>query len=256
MAHERIPLPIIQRQLGVDVSGVLEFAQMSDQVPGGQPDQVLKPGEGHGVAIGQACERHHGSQSRGAVDDGVKAVLAHQRRTMPRSPPSPGTGLDESVIQVARECLPPGTFEVADAMRLPFADDSFDLAVSTFGVSFLPGEPAVRELVRVVRDGGRIVITSWPERGSILSAGSILRRAMLEAQGRPTVVHDPTAWHNRSTVRDLFAPHSVESCDEQILYQAASPRAVAAQYYDHHPQRLRAREVVGEAVYAQLREQA
>lgn len=167
-----------------------------------------------------------------------------------------GIDFDESVIRVARQRLPAGAFEVADAMRLPFADDSFDVAVSTFGVSFLAGEPAARELVRVVRDGGRIVITSWPEGGSILSAGSILRRAVLEAQGRPAVVHDPAAWHDRRYVRGLFAPHSVKFSDEQIVYRAASPQAVAAQYYDQHPQWLQARDVVGEPAYGRLREQA
>jgi ubiquinone/menaquinone biosynthesis C-methylase UbiE len=167
-----------------------------------------------------------------------------------------GVELDESMLRVAREGLPTVTFDVADAMHVPFPDNSFDVAVSTFGLSVFPGEPAARELVRLVRDEGRVVITSWSERGSILSAGGILRRAILKAQGRPVVVNDPTAWHDRSTVRDLFAPNSVQFYDEEILYQASSPRAVAAQYYDHHPQWLRAREVIGEAVYAQLREQA
>ena len=167
-----------------------------------------------------------------------------------------GIDLDESVIQIARVRVPAGTFDAADALRLPFADDTFDVAVSTFGVSFLPGTAAVGELLRVVRVGGRIVITAWPEAGSILSARSILRRAVAAAQGRPASMSSGTAWHDRDTVRDLFAPHSVEFQDEQIVFEAASPRAVAAQYYDHHRQWLKARQVVGETVYRQLQERA
>jgi len=167
-----------------------------------------------------------------------------------------GIDLDESVIRIARERVPAGKFEIADAIHLPFANESFDVAVSTFGVSLLLGQAAVGELLRVVRPGGRIVITAWPETGSILSARSILRRAVAEAQGRPSSVSNSTSWHDRGTVRDLFAPHSVEFFDERIVFEAASSQAVAAQYYDHHPQWLQARQVVGESVYRQLRERA
>src|SRR5581483_595448 len=47
------------------------------------------------------------------------------------------------------------TFQEADAEALPFADASFDVVVSTFGVMFTPRqEQAARELVRVCRPGG------------------------------------------------------------------------------------------------------
>src|ERR1700733_7581783 len=48
-------------------------------------------------------------------------------------------------------------FKEADAEALPFADDSFDVVVSTFGVMFTPNqERAAAELVRICRSGGRI----------------------------------------------------------------------------------------------------
>src|SRR5881392_1141109 len=43
-------------------------------------------------------------------------------------------------------------FQVADAENLPFADGSFDTALSTFGVMFAPDQQqAASELVRVVK---------------------------------------------------------------------------------------------------------
>jgi len=49
----------------------------------------------------------------------------------------------------------------------------------------------------------------------------------------------------------------VQFHDEQITFDAASPEALAAQYYDHHHQWLKARQVLlGERVYGQLRERA
>jgi SAM-dependent methyltransferase len=50
----------------------------------------------------------------------------------------------------------------ADAHALPFADNSFDLATSRFGVMFFRDpELALRELHRVLRAGGRACFLAW-----------------------------------------------------------------------------------------------
>ncbi|HJQ48226.1 MAG TPA: demethylmenaquinone methyltransferase [Amycolatopsis sp.] len=47
----------------------------------------------------------------------------------------------------------------ADALRLPFADDSFDAATISFGIrNFVDTKAALVEIARVVRPGGRLVI--------------------------------------------------------------------------------------------------
>jgi SAM-dependent methyltransferase len=51
---------------------------------------------------------------------------------------------------------------------LPFADERFDQAASLFGVIFLPEpEQGLRELRRVLRAGGRAVVSSWTPLGEI-----------------------------------------------------------------------------------------
>ena len=56
----------------------------------------------------------------------------------------------------------------ADAEALPFADDAFDVVLSTVGVMFAPHhQVAADELVRVVRPGGRIALISWTPEGFI-----------------------------------------------------------------------------------------
>ena len=53
-------------------------------------------------------------------------------------------------------------FREADAEALPFADGSFDVVLSTFGVMFAPDqEKAAAELIRVCRQGGRIGLANW-----------------------------------------------------------------------------------------------
>lgn len=167
-----------------------------------------------------------------------------------------GIDLDERALEAARRRVPSGLFHVADAAQMPFADASFDVAVSVFGVSFAPGERAVGELLRVVRPGGRIVITTWPRDGSILSAGGIVGRALAEAQPARSAAPSLAPWHDRGALRRLFAPHRVGFSDEQIVFHAPSARAVACEYYDHHPLWLAAREVLGESTYEELRAEA
>lgn len=51
---------------------------------------------------------------------------------------------------------------VANGQSLPFADDSFDAAFSMFGLMFFPDrDVGFRELRRVLRPGGRALVSSW-----------------------------------------------------------------------------------------------
>ena len=59
-------------------------------------------------------------------------------------------------------------FREADAEALPFADASFDVVVSTFGVMFTPDQDkAAAELLRVCRPGGKIGLANWTPEGFI-----------------------------------------------------------------------------------------
>ncbi len=53
-------------------------------------------------------------------------------------------------------------FEVADAMNLPYPDNSFDIASISFGIRNvdIPAQ-ALREMARVVRPGGKVVVLEF-----------------------------------------------------------------------------------------------
>jgi len=52
--------------------------------------------------------------------------------------------------------------QVGDGQALPYPDGSFDAAFSMFGLIFFPDRNAgLRQLNRVLRPGGRVVIGSW-----------------------------------------------------------------------------------------------
>lgn len=61
-------------------------------------------------------------------------------------------------------------FELADAMNLQYADDSFDIASIAFGIRNVD-DPAVclRELARVVKPGGQVVVLEFGQPEGVLA---------------------------------------------------------------------------------------
>ncbi len=131
------------------------------------------------------------------------------------------TGLDfqPDLLATARERAADAMVEVdwvlGDAQEMPFADDSFDRVLSTFGHMFAPDhEQTAGEMKRVTRPDGRIVICSWTPEGSI-GRMFAARRAPLR---RAT---PPLTWGTEEHVRALlgdaqFERHEVEWTDESV----------------------------------------
>ncbi|MCE9671318.1 bifunctional demethylmenaquinone methyltransferase/2-methoxy-6-polyprenyl-1,4-benzoquinol methylase UbiE [Myxococcus stipitatus] len=62
-------------------------------------------------------------------------------------------------------------FQVADAMALPFADDSFDVASIAFGIRNVDDPvQCLREMGRVVRPGGRVVVLEFGQPDGVFGA--------------------------------------------------------------------------------------
>ncbi|MDH4062898.1 MAG: class I SAM-dependent methyltransferase [Acidobacteriota bacterium] len=121
------------------------------------------------------------------------------------------TGLDiaPNLLEVARAAATadglPIRFDEGNAEEMPYADRSFDVVMSMFGVMFV-GRPdrAVDELVRVARQGGRIALASWTPTGFI---GSMLR-AHVAAVPPPAGAPSPLAWGVEEVMCERLAPHA------------------------------------------------
>jgi SAM-dependent methyltransferase len=75
----------------------------------------------------------------------------------------PSTGVDPTpaLIAAARERDPGGVYVEAEAEDLPFGDESFDLVVSYLSLVDIPDAySAIREMVRVLRPGGTLLIAN------------------------------------------------------------------------------------------------
>jgi ubiquinone/menaquinone biosynthesis C-methylase UbiE len=112
----------------------------------------------------ETLKRAHPIQDERVLDLGCGTGVLLQR-ILDRYPGAQVTGVDLSLVMVAlaRRRLPESVrLEVADAEALPFASSSFDLVVSTSSFHFWPApKQALAELRRVLRPGGRLVITDW-----------------------------------------------------------------------------------------------
>ena len=78
-----------------------------------------------------------------------------------------GSDFSENMLALARAKAPTLRFEQANALDLPYEDDSFDAATVGFGARNFSDLPqGLREMTRVVRPGGRVVILeiTTPER--------------------------------------------------------------------------------------------
>jgi SAM-dependent methyltransferase len=93
-------------------------------------------------------------------------------------------------------------FREADAESLPFADGTFDVIVSTFGVMFAPDQArAASELLRVCRPGGKIGLTTWPPEGFIFE---LQRTAARYSPAPPNGFQPPVLWGTETRLHELL----------------------------------------------------
>ena len=109
-------------------------------------------------------------------------------------------------------------FQEGDASDLSeLDDDSFDLVVSIFGAMFAPRPPDVaKEVVRVTRPGGRIVMGNWIPGDPTLVA-QILRISSGYSPPPPDGFVSPMTWGIEADVVERFGGAGVP--EEQISFE-------------------------------------
>ncbi len=106
-------------------------------------------------------------------------------------------------------------FREADAENLPFADASFDVVLSTFGVMFTPNqERAAAELVRVCRPGGKIGLANWTPESFI----GQLFKAIAKHLPPPPGLKSPALWGTEVRLAELFASGAAEIDAQRRTY--------------------------------------
>lgn len=112
--------------------------------------------------------------------------------------------------RAAAEGLANLSFQEGDASNLEgVADDSFDLTVSIFGAMFAPRPfDVAREMVRVTKPGGRIVMGNWIPGDPTLVA-QVLKISGAYTPPPPEGFISPVTWGLEDNVRERFGQAGV-----------------------------------------------
>ncbi len=114
-------------------------------------------------------------------------------------------------------------FEEADAENLPFADASFDVVLSTFGIMFTPDqEKAARELTRLCRPGGKIGLANWTPSSFV----GELFRTIGHYIPPPAGLKPPSLWGTDERLRELFGERAakIATTRKNFMFRYRTPQ--------------------------------
>jgi SAM-dependent methyltransferase len=144
--------------------------EMAARLPVGRGMRVLETACGTGIVTERLLARLGGAGHLVATDLNEPMLAYAATRIAPRE------GLE---------------WRQADAMKLPFDNQSFDAVVCQFGLMFLPDKAAgAREAFRVLRPGGRLLVSVWDH---------------LEENPAPRITHETVATYFPSDPPTFYA---------------------------------------------------
>ena len=114
-------------------------------------------------------------------------------------------------------------FREGDVEALPYKDGEFDVVLSQFGHMFAPRpEFAIREMLRVLKPGGRIAFSTWPPE---LMVGRLFQVTGKYLPPPPPGAAPPPAWGEPTVVRERLgaAVTNIEFMREEMTIPALSP---------------------------------
>lgn len=173
-AYEALFVPAIFEQYALKVAGV---------VSPGKGERVLDVACGTGILAREILKRVGPTGRVAGID------------------PAPG------MIEVAKQNAPAVEWRQGTAESLPFADESFDVVVSQFGLMFFTDRTrAIEEILRVLTAGGRFAVAVWDSLNNIpayASAVELLHRTA--GQQAADALRAPFVLGDRSELRKMFS---------------------------------------------------
>jgi ubiquinone/menaquinone biosynthesis C-methylase UbiE len=194
---------------------------LAERIGRADPKTVLEIAAGTGV-VTRAMASRLPAQARLTVTDLNQPMLDHAKARQP-----------DSRIE----------WRQADALALPFTDESFDAVVCQFGAMFFPDKvQGYREARRVLKPGGRFFFNVW-DRISENEFADVVMQALAEVfpDDPPRfMARTPHGYHDVERIRrELgdagFSDISIEALDHRS--KAASPRDPAIAYCQGTPWR-------------------
>jgi SAM-dependent methyltransferase len=146
----------------------------------------------------------------------------------------------------------PVDFKEADAEALDFADATFDVVVSTFGVMFTPDQDkAAAELLRVCRGGGKIGLANWTPGGFIGQVFKTLGNYLPPPAGG----RSPALWGTPARISEMFEESStlIKTGRRDFAFRYRSPDHFLDVFKNYYGPMLKAFAALDEANQLNLR---
>jgi SAM-dependent methyltransferase len=158
-------------------------------------------------------------------------------------------GADVTGIDIARNLVEAGNrraqaaglnnlrFQHGDACKLEGVPDRhFDLALSMFGAMFAPCPfDVAREMVRVTRPGGRVVMANWIPNDPTSFVSQLLKISAAFTPPPPEGFVSPMLWGVEGNIVERFTRAGVEAANisvEKDTFYFASPDKSPAEYVE------------------------
>jgi len=175
--------------------------------------------------------------------------------------------VEAALREAARRKLQNVRFELAFSDNLPFPDHTFDAAVSRFGVMFFPNPTeCLRELLRVLKPGGKIALAVWSSAENnpfdyVLSR--IVERYMdryVEPAARPASSSDMFRFAKPGDLLALLVSAGAKAASERVLQFSIRAPVTAEEFWTMRSEiseKLRTKlALLSEAQLAELRLEA
>ncbi|MGH9017554.1 MAG: class I SAM-dependent methyltransferase [Acidimicrobiales bacterium] len=189
-----------------------------------------------------------------ACGDGTTAVPAAKRGAVVLGVDIARTLVDAGNLRAKESGLENLRFQWGDACALDeLGDDSFDVVVSVFGAMFAPRPSDVaREMVRVTRPGGRIVMGNWIPDDPTLVA-QILRISSAYSAAPPEGFVSPMTWGIVENVEERFVAAGVAAAaitcepDTFVFEASVSPTEYLTWFRDYYGPTMNAFDAAGQS---------
>lgn len=185
-----------------------------------------------GETLCEAVDLASGSTVLDVACGSGTAALAAARRFCPVV----GVDYVPSLLERGRERAAAERLEIdfveGDAEALPFAEASFDVVLSTFGVMFAPDQPrAASEMLRVCRPGGKIGLANWTPEGKV---GEMFRITSRFAPPPPGLA-PPVRWGTEDGIRALLGDgiDTLQAERRTFVMRHLSPEQWVAHFRTH-----------------------
>ena len=143
-----------------------------------------------------------------------------------------GVDISERILETARARVPRAELRQANLESLPFADGEFDLVLSSQVIEHVvDAEAALRELARVLRSGGTLVLSTDNDRNIVTRVLNAPRNAVVAAlrlRGRRGLIESPATAYTAESARALVERaglriEDVETFRFHLMWPLAAP---------------------------------